>query len=107
MNRIIFALPLVALVTACGQQSSQESGSGASGQIRVVISLVDQPRIDPFGFPMVLAVPSLFEAEKKLSDSGVGFEWAQAIDWADRRLAVLDPAGNRVVLKQEWPFGTI
>jgi phosphate transport system substrate-binding protein len=43
VNRIIFALPLVALVTACGQQSSQESGSGASGQIRVVGSSTVYP----------------------------------------------------------------
>jgi len=78
-----------------------------SGQIHLRIKLVDVPQVDSTGFRLVLAVPALFEAEEKLKDRRMPLEWSQGVDWVDRRIATLDPAGNRVELKQDWPFGML
>lgn len=90
------------------------SGSGdglqlcfKSSRIYLRIRLVKSPRVNPTGFPLILAVPTLLEAVEKLEERGFGVEWFHGIDWADRRIATHDPAGNRVELKRDWPFGML
>ena len=43
MNRVIFTLPLAALLVACGQQSSSGGGGGSAGDIKIVGSSTVYP----------------------------------------------------------------
>ena len=78
-----------------------------SGPIHLRITLVEVPRVDSTGFPLVLAVPALLEAEEKLKVRRIPVEWSRGMNWVDRRIATRDAAGNWVELKQDWPFGML
>jgi catechol 2,3-dioxygenase-like lactoylglutathione lyase family enzyme len=54
---------------------------------------------------VTIAVPSLAEAVQRLDERSVAYERLTGILFTDRRLQVLDPAGNRVEFKQEWGLG--
>lgn len=67
-----------------------------SERIAVRIRFLAEPRIDPVACRVTLAVLSLDDAIEKLSERRAPFERRSGFAWADRRIQVLDPAGNRV-----------
>ena len=78
-----------------------------SGRLELSINLVAQPRIEPVATRVTILVPSLDEAAAMLDEHLLRYQRISGIMFTDRRLAVLDPAGNRVELKQEWPYAPI
>ena len=78
-----------------------------SAQTYLRLRLLENPHISATGYPVVLAVPSLEEAADQLADGDVPFEWVRGLWWVDRRVATVDPAGNRVEFKPAWPFALI
>ena len=65
------------------------------------------PQIEPAGFPVVIAVDSLSDTADALREASWPCEKLTGTNWADACLATNDPAGNRVSLRQEWPFGIL
>ncbi|MCP4247570.1 MAG: hypothetical protein GY778_11025 [bacterium] len=53
-----------------------------------------------------LSVRSLPTTAERLSEDGINYLPVSGMTFTDRRLSLLDPAGNRVELKQEWRHGT-
>lgn len=78
-----------------------------SGRLELSIDLVEQPRIEPVATRVTILVPSLDEAAAMLDEHSVRYQRISGITFTDRRLVTLDPAGNRVELKQEWPYAPI
>jgi len=77
-----------------------------SERIELRIRITADPWIDSIGCRAVIQVPSLEATVKRLEEGKVSYERLTGIAWTDRRVGVLDPAGNRIELKQEWPQGT-
>jgi len=78
-----------------------------SARIELRIRITNRPTIDEVKRRVTLLVPSLSVAKEQLSERAVGFIEVTGMVGTDRRVQTLDPAGNRVELKQEWPFAPI
>jgi hypothetical protein len=52
----------------------------------------------------VLAVGSLPDIAELLEEHKIGYKRETGLSLSDRRLHVTDPAGNRLELRQTWPF---
>ena len=78
-----------------------------SERIELRIQLLDTPHVDPVVCRVTIAVPSLDEAAELLADRRRHFEKLTGVLFSDRRLDTLDPAGNRVMLKQHYPSGAL
>lgn len=76
-----------------------------SAQLDLHIELSDRPKIDPSCRRALLSVRSLEATATVLDEEGVAYQPLSGWTWSDRRLALLDPGGNRVELKQEWRRG--
>jgi hypothetical protein len=74
-----------------------------SEQIELRICITEMPRIDPIGCNVVILVPSLDVAIERLDERRQLYSRLSGLAFTERRLELLDPAGNRVELKQEWP----
>ena len=74
-----------------------------SERIELRVHVVVSPTIEAVDCRVTIAVPSLPEASDRLTERRVAFDRVSGITLTDRRLQVLDPAGNRVEFKQEWP----
>ncbi len=90
--------------------------SGPSGEVRLLFrsyplevrfNLVEQPRIEPVDCRLTIRVSSLQDACQKLDDEGVRFQELSGMTWTDRRIGTHDPAGNRVELRQHWPYAPL
>jgi catechol 2,3-dioxygenase-like lactoylglutathione lyase family enzyme len=71
-------------------------------EFRVAITEKAQP--SPMRRRLVLEIASLNEMRTKLEEIGLEYEWYEGMAFTDRRIYLLDPAGNRVELKQVWGF---
>jgi hypothetical protein len=78
-----------------------------AAQVELRIRLVEHPRIEPIKCRMTLLVPSLAEALEVLEEKAFHYEKLTGFMYTDRRIVTNDPAGNRVELKQEWPFAPL
>lgn len=78
-----------------------------SGRVELWIELTEQPQIESRGRRLTLKVPSLEDAATMLEERSVRYLRFTGVLFTDRRLATLDPAGNRVELKQEWPYAQL
>ncbi len=76
-----------------------------SRQIELRVNFVDSPDIDPLEPRVTILVPSLSEVAEQLEERSVPYTTLTGLMYTDRRLEVHDPAGNRVVLKQETHGG--
>ena len=76
-----------------------------SGDLEVRVRLVSDPDVDPMDQRLAIAISSLFGAKQLLEERHIAWEEFRGFGWTDRRLALLDPGGNRVELKQQWPEG--
>jgi catechol 2,3-dioxygenase-like lactoylglutathione lyase family enzyme len=78
-----------------------------SERIELRIRLVERPHLEPVAGRVVLLVASLARAVELLTEQKMAFTRISGIQYTDRRLSLLDPAGNRVELKQAWPYGML
>jgi hypothetical protein len=74
-----------------------------SEQIELRIRIKAEPRIEPIGCNVVILVPSMDAALGRLDERKRLYQRLSGLAFTDRRLGLLDPAGNRIELKQEWP----
>ena len=65
---------------------------------RLYVNLVDESPIPLQKRQLLLQIASLFDSERKLIDSGIPYEWSHGWSYYDRRLAIQDPADNRIEL---------
>lgn len=87
--------------------TSNQLRFGSTGPVRLLINLTKRPIVHSEGFAVVIAVSSIEGAVERLEEQGFPLTWEHGVDWADRRVCTLDPAGNRVELKRNWPFGIL
>jgi hypothetical protein len=78
-----------------------------SERIELRIRLVERPHLEPVTCRVVLLVASLARAAELLTEQKMDFTRIRGIQYTDRRLSLLDPGGNRVELKQAWPYGML
>jgi len=82
-----------------------EGGDGVlrfkSGQLELRIRLSPDARVEPVDERATFFVSSLAEAEAELRERRMTYELLRGFDWTDRRISVLDPAGNRVCLRRD------
>jgi len=76
-----------------------------SAQVSLMIVLRGTPTVEPTRRRATLSVRSLSAAAERLEEARLVFTRVSGLSWTDRRLSLLDPAGNRVELKQEWRGG--
>ena len=69
-------------------------------QVRILLTPEAQP--SPMRRRLVLEVPSLERAQEQLEELGIEYEWYHGLTYTDQRIYLLDPADNRVELKQVW-----
>ena len=78
-----------------------------SEQIEVHIRLCRDPQIEPKSVRLTIAVPFLDEVEQQLVERSCPFHKLSGIAHSDRRIDILDPAGNRVHFKQMSRFAPL
>lgn len=78
-----------------------------SGRLELRVQLVDNPKIEAVACCVTILVLSLFEVQEVLNDRRVRYHRFTGMSYTDRRIGLLDPAGNRLELKQQWPFGPL
>lgn len=88
---------------------SADVGAGVlefrSARVELRIEIRSDPRIEPRRRRALISVGSLEWVIQELAERRVAYTRISGLDWADRRVSLLDPAGNRVELKQEWRPG--
>ncbi len=74
-----------------------------SARIELRFHIKEDPRIDPVACRLAILVRCLPETIDLLVERKIAYESLCGLTFMDRRITVLDPAGNRLELKQEWP----
>ena len=69
-------------------------------QVRFLLTLEAQP--SPMRRRLVLQIPSLQRMRDRLEEFEIDYEWYNGMSFTDQRIFVLDPADNRIELKQLW-----
>lgn len=83
------------LPPAEGQRCLVFLGYPRSGP-RLLVSILDGPQAPSRKRQMLVQVASLFCCEQLMLDEGIWVERSRGWSFYDRRLCVLDPAGNRI-----------
>ena len=71
-----------------------------SVRIELRIRYSDEPQIESVDCRVILGVNSVDEASERLTERKTPFQRLSGLSMSDRRIQVLDPAGNRVELRQ-------
>ncbi|UCG17613.1 MAG: hypothetical protein JSV19_06190 [Phycisphaerales bacterium] len=74
-----------------------------SGDIELRYALVSDPVLEPVACRLTVEVPSLATVEESLSGRAIRVERIRGLRYTDRRLCLLDPGGNRITIRQQWP----
>lgn len=86
-----------------------DAGAGVlkfrSARVELEIEIRSDPRLEPKRRRALISVGSLEWVMKELAERRITYTRISGLDWTDRRVSLLDPAGNRVELKQEWRPG--
>lgn len=77
-----------------------------SERLEVRVAMRRQPRIEAVACRLTIRVEDLYETRECLDERRMPYESLTGVSYTDRRIAVLDPAGNRIELKHGWPAGT-
>ncbi|KAB2949049.1 MAG: VOC family protein [Phycisphaerae bacterium] len=72
-----------------------------SGRIVLTIRLAEAAVIDPIPVRLTVLVRSLAAVRKELDERGITYEVFTGMLSSDRSIAVADPAGYRVILRQD------
>ena len=78
-----------------------------SEQLEVRIRIRRRPRIESVACRLTIRVEDLHETREQLEERRIPYEALTGVTYSDRRIAVLDPAGNRIELKHGWPAVSI
>lgn len=73
-----------------------------SERIELRIRFVEDPQIEAVACRVIVSVSQMAEATERLEERKVPFQQLSGLGWSDRRIQVLDPAGNRTELKQAY-----
>jgi len=73
-------------------------------RIELRIQLRQEPKVDPIDCRVAVRVPSLDDVIELLTERKIEFQPISGLRWTDRRISLLDPGGNRVELRQDWPL---
>ncbi|MBN1347269.1 MAG: hypothetical protein JXQ73_31555 [Phycisphaerae bacterium] len=73
-------------------------------RLRVHVLMTPEAQPSPMRRRLVLEVPSLDRMAGKLEEEDIDYDRYRGLRLTDQRIFVLDPADNRVELKQPWPF---
>jgi extradiol dioxygenase family protein len=71
-------------------------------EIRIAITPDAQP--SPMRRRLILEIPSLDRMQERLEELKIPYERCWGMRFTDQRIFVLDPADNRIELKQNFPF---
>lgn len=74
-----------------------------SERIELRIRFSPEPRIESVDCRVIVGVSSIDEAADRLSERKTPFQRLSGLAGSDRRIQVLDPAGNRVELRLAHP----
>ncbi len=74
-----------------------------SSRIVLHVRLVPIPDTDPMDERFVLAVTSLEQVVELLEERKLPYHEVRGFGCTDRRILVMDPGGNRIVLKRHFP----
>lgn len=77
-----------------------------SDRVELRIRFVAEPRIESIDHRVNLGVPSLEAAAMVLEERKHPFDWMHGIAATDRALSLLDPGGNRVMIRVLRPWHT-
>jgi hypothetical protein len=75
-----------------------------SGNIELRYHLLSAPATESVACRLTVEVPSVIEVARQFEDRSWSFQWLRGLSRTDRRLSFLDPGGNRVEIKQHWPW---
>lgn len=92
---------------AAAPESASSAIAFRSARIELRIRFLETPQIDEVKLRTTILVPSLRDVIHECRARRIDFTPISGVVWTDRRIQLLDPAGNRVELKQSWPYGPI
>jgi len=78
-----------------------------SRPIELRIRITPEPDIRSTKTSVVILVSSLSTAMGQCRERRIDYIRLSGIDSTDRRIQLLDPGGNRVELKQYWPYAPL
>ncbi len=76
-----------------------------SAHVELRIEIKAAPKIESNRRRTTVSVAALQWVMDRLDERRIGYTRVSGLGWTDRRISLLDPAGNRVELKQEWRSG--
>lgn len=74
-----------------------------SGKIDLTVRLSADRTLESVPYRVTIGVPDLDAVMARLDERRVSYQRFHGLDFSDRRIGLLDPAGNRIYLKQDWP----
>ncbi len=86
-------------------ESTAEGLRFVSDRVELRIGLVEHPQVESVAFTALFEVPSLVHVAEVLAEQRYEFQWHRGLQFTDRHLSLLDPAGNRVQIRRQWPAG--
>lgn len=84
---------------------NQERLRFKSAELELRVLLRDEPRLEQSRRRAVVSVECLETTIAVLDEERIPYQGLSGLNGTDRRVALLDPGGNRVELKQEWRRG--
>lgn len=74
-----------------------------SDRMELRIKVTEDPDIEPIACRAYFEVPFLNEVMEDLEERKYPHELFRGLRYTDRHVSLLDPAGNRVILRRYWP----
>lgn len=78
-----------------------------SDQHDLHVRFTDIPKIEPVAVRVMCEVPFLEDVAEVLTDRKYEHDWLRGLARTDRRIQLLDPAGNRIEIRKRWAQRTL
>ncbi len=78
-----------------------------SDQHDLRVDFREDAAIESIDVRVMCEVPSLEDVAEQLIERKIEHDWLHGLARTDRRIQLLDPAGNRVELRKLWPQRTV